>query len=52
MSNATVIIFASAAIQTVLVSFGPALMASWALLWFTIGLGVASLVLDVVERKA
>ena len=52
MSKGTVIIFASAAIQTVLVSFGPALIVSWVLLGFTIGLGVASLVLDIVWRKA
>jgi len=48
MSKATVIIFASAAIEAGLVIYDPSSRFGWFGLGFAIGLGVASLVLDAV----
>jgi hypothetical protein len=52
MSLATVIIFASAAVEAGLVIYDPSSRFEWFVLGFAIGLGVASLVLDVVWREA
>ena len=52
MSKPTVIIFASAAIESGLVIYDPSSRFGWFVLGFAIGLCVASLVLDVVCRDA
>ena len=52
MSKDTVIIFSSAAIEAGFVIYDPSSRFSWFVLGFAIGLGVASLVLDVVWRDA
>ena len=52
MSKATVIIFSSAAVEAGLVIYDPSSRFGWFVLGVAIGSGVASLILDVVWRKA